>query len=274
MTQDHVSIVMPAYNAEAFIGEAIASVHGQTYPHWNLIVVDDRSADGTGLVAGEWAKRDSRVTMLSTPANSGTAFARNLGLSHCKGRYVAFLDADDLWLPEKLEKQLAFMAQCRTGFSFTAYQKFGSAGLGGVIGARPTVSRSDMLRGNRIGCSTVLLDTRVFPQPRFPPGLPRRKDFHLWKSFLDVERRMELIELGGREDYALWLSLLRNGRLAHGLDEALVRYRVHGASKTARKLRSVVAQWIVYRDFEKIPRLRSAWYLGHYAARGVLKALR
>jgi teichuronic acid biosynthesis glycosyltransferase TuaG len=250
MMHDLVAIVMPAYNGERFIAEAIASVHAQAYRHWNLIVVDDCSRDGTARVAREWAERDPRVSVLNSPANGGTSAARNLGLSRCAGRYVAFLDADDVWTPDKLEKQLAFMARCKTGFSFTAYQKFGSAGPGSVIGASPSVSWRDMLKGNRIGCSTVILDTRIFPEIRFPTGL------------------------GRQEDYALWLSLLRDGELAYGLNEPLARYRVHDASKSSRKLRSVTAQWLVYRDLEKLPRLRAAWYLGHYAVRGVIKALR
>lgn len=274
MTRDLVSIVMPAYNAESFIAEAVASVNGQTYPHWNLIVVDDCSRDGTVRVAREWAERDPRIKVLSSPANGGSAASRNLGLSRCAGRYVAFLDADDVWMAEKLEKQLAFMTRRNAGFSFTAYQKFGSAGPRGVIGARPSVSWRDMLKGSRIGCSTVMLDTRVHPQIRFPTGPGRREDQALWSSFFDAERRMDLIERGGREDYVLWLSLLRHGEPAHGLDEPLTRYRVHGASKTAHKLRAVIAQWVVYRDVEKIPRLSAAWYLGHYAVRGVIKALR
>ena len=250
MTHDLVSIVMPAYNVDTYIAETIASVHAQTYRHWNLIVVDDCSSDGTVRVAREWTERDPRVSVLSSPVNGGTSSARNLGLSHCAGRYVAFLDADDIWMPEKLETQLAFMVQYNAGFSFTAYQMFGSAGPGGVISARPSVSWRDMLKGNRIGCSTVVLDTRIFPQIRFPTGL------------------------GRQEDFALWLSLLRDGGLAYGLNEPLVRYRVHEASKSSRKLRSVTAQWLVYRELEKLPPLRAAWYLGHYAVRGVVKALR
>ena len=250
MTHHPVSIVMPAYNGERFIAEAIASVHVQTYRHWSLIVVDDCSSDGTVRVAREWAERDTRVKLLSSPVNGGTSAARNLGLSHCLGRYVAFLDADDIWLADKLDRQLAFMSRRNAGFSFTAYEKFGSSGPGNVIRASASVSWRDMLKGNRIGCSTVMLDTQAFPQIRFPTGL------------------------GRQEDYALWLSLLREGGLAYGLDEPLVRYRVHETSKSSRKLPSVSAQWLVYRDLEKLPPLRAAWYLGHYAVRGVIKALR
>jgi glycosyltransferase involved in cell wall biosynthesis len=141
-------------------------VHGQTYPHWNLIVVDDCSSDGTVRVAREWAERDPRVKVLSSPANCGSSAARNLGLSHGVGRYVAFLDADDVWMAEKLERQLAFMSRRNAGFSFTAYQKFGSAGPGGVIGARPSVSWRDMLKGNRIRCSLSYW-IPVFPRSGF-----------------------------------------------------------------------------------------------------------
>lgn len=250
MTGHMVSVVMPAYNCDTLIPEAIASVQVQTYGHWNLIVVDDCSSDATGRVAREWMERDPRVKVFRTPANGGTSVARNLGLAHCSGRYVAFLDADDVWMPEKLERQLRFMARHGAGFSFTAYEKFGSGRSGGVIAAPPSVSWREMLAGNRIGCSTVMIDVQVFPRLRFPTGL------------------------GRQEDYALWLSLLRQGGLAYGLDEPLARYRVHEASKSARKLPSITAQWTVYRDFEKLSPLHAAWCLANYAIRGAIKALR
>lgn len=250
MSRDLVSVVMPAYNAGAFIAEAITSVLGQTCPHWDLIVVDDCSTDDTVRVAREWMERDPRVKVVRSSVNGGTAAARNLGLSQCMGRYVAFLDADDVWMTEKMHRQLDFMERQGIAFSFTAYQKFGPNGLGSVIGAPHSVSWREMLMGNRIGCSTVMIDTRAFPRLSFPTGL------------------------GRQEDYALWLSLLRQGGLAYGIDEPLVRYRVHEASKSARKLRSITAQWSVYRDFEQLPLLHAAWYLAHYAVRGTIKGLR
>jgi teichuronic acid biosynthesis glycosyltransferase TuaG len=249
MPPDLVSVVMPVYNGEAFIAEAIASVHAQTCGDWQLFVVDDCSSDGSVREAQRWCDRDPRIKVLRTPGNAGSSAARNLGISHCTGRYVAFLDADDVWVPAKLEKQLKFMTGRDAGFSFTAYRKLGTKGPGRVVRADTSVSWRDMLKGNRIGCSTVMLDTRAFPRISFPT------------------------ELGRQEDYALWLSLLRGGGPAYGLDEALVLYRVHSTSKSARKFRSVTAQWHVYRDLEKLSRPVAAWYLAHYAVRGVLKAL-
>jgi len=245
-----VSIVMPAYDSARFVAEAIASVQAQTCGDWDLLLVDDCSSDGTAEAASALARRDPRIRVLRTPRNGGSAAARNLGLGQCSGRYVAFLDADDLWRPGKLERQLSFMRDRGAAFSFTAYRKFSAAGPGAVIGADAAVSWRDLLKGNRIGCSTVLLDAHAHPGISFPTGL------------------------GRQEDYALWLSLLRGGGLAHGLNQPLVDYRVHEASKSARKLRSVTAQWRVYREFERLPPWLAAWYLGHYAVRGVLKAMR
>jgi teichuronic acid biosynthesis glycosyltransferase TuaG len=245
-----VCIVMPAYNAQGFVGDAIASICAQTHTRWELFVVDDCSTDGTRDVARAWASRDPRITLLTTQQNSGSSVARNFALSRRAGRYVAFLDADDLWVADKLEKQLRFMRDRGAAFSFTAYRKFSAAGPGGVVGARHMVTWGDMLKGNRIGCSTVMLDAQALPPLAFPTSL------------------------GRQEDYALWLALLRGGECAFGLDEPLVQYRVHQSSKSASKLPSVTAQWHVYRDLEKLPRLRAAWYLGHYAVRGIMKALR
>lgn len=241
---------MPAYNCEAFIAQAISSVRKQTHEEWDLIVVDDCSSDGTGRVARAGAERDSRVKLLAAPVNGGSSSARNLALAACTGDYVAFLDADDMWVPEKLARQLEFMEGRQAGFSFTAYRKFDDSGPKGVIGAKAMVSREDMLKGNRIGCSTVVLDAHVYSKLVFAT------------------------ELGRQEDYALWLSLLRSGGYAYGLNEPLTLYRVHKGSKSSGKLRSVTAQWRVYRDFEKLPRVLAIWYMAHYAARGVLKALR
>jgi teichuronic acid biosynthesis glycosyltransferase TuaG len=250
MTPAMVSIVMPAYNGAGFIAEAIASVLAQSHQRWELLVVDDCSNDGTGEIARGLGAGDPRIRVLETRENSGSAAARNLGLRECGGRYVAFLDADDLWNPHKLARQLEYMRERAASFSFTAYRKFSAAGPGGIVHAQAEVSWRDMLKGNRIGCSTVVLDAQAFPAIAFPTGL------------------------GRQEDYALWLSLLRAGGLAHGLDEPLAAYRVHETSKSSRKLRSVTAQWQVYRRLERLSPLLSAWYLGHYAVRGVLKALR
>jgi teichuronic acid biosynthesis glycosyltransferase TuaG len=251
MTGDLVSIVMPAYDSAAYIGQAIASVQAQSHAHWELVVVDDQSQDDTAAIVRDSAARDSRITLLQSPSNAGSAAARNLGVRRCAGRFLAFLDADDLWLPQKLERQLGFLRGCGAGLSFTAYRKFSAAGPGGIIAAPASITWAGLLKGNRIGCSTVLLDASAFATPiLFPTGL------------------------GRQEDYALWLSLLRDGGTARGLDEPLTHYRVHESSKSARKLLSVAAQWRVYREFERLSPVRALWYLVHYAVRGLVKSLR
>jgi len=241
---------MPAYNAEHFLQDAIESVRRQTYPCWELLIVDDCSSDGTAEKAVEWSSQDSRIRVLRTGQNSGSSVARNLGLTDCRGRYLAFLDADDIWLPEKLEKQLTFMKDKNAEFSFTSYRKFEASNEGAVISAMKRVSWRDMLKSNVIGCSTVVMLSEAMCDIRFPAGLARQ------------------------EDYAVWLQVLRKGRLAYGLNEVLTLYRVHPGSKSSRKLRSVTAQWQVYRQLERLSFWRSAWYLGNYAARGLLKRFR
>ena len=248
--EDLVCVVMPVHNGAPYLEASIESVRAQSHANWKLFVVDDCSTDDSARIAQRVADTDARVRVSRTPRNGGSSAARNLGLARCDGPFVAFLDADDLWHPSKLEKQLALTRKAKASFSFTAYRKFGEAGPGGVIHADSRVSWHDMLKGNRIGCSTVMLDARVHTHLAFPLGL------------------------GRQEDYALWLSLLRDGTCAHGLDEPLVEYRVHASSKSSRKLPSVLAQWRVYREFEGLSRLRALWYLGHYAVRGMLKSLR
>jgi teichuronic acid biosynthesis glycosyltransferase TuaG len=250
MSDGLVSVVMPAFNAGTFLEDAVQSIRAQTYPSWELFIVDDCSSDGTAENAMKWSSLDSRIKVLRTEKNSGSSVARNLGVSSCSGEYLAFIDADDVWLPGKLEKQVAFMRTRNADFSFTAYRKFEAQRQGAVMPARESVSWREMLKSNVIGCSTVMLAFRQFQNIRFPVGLDRQ------------------------EDYALWLQLLRTAQRAYGLNEVLTLYRIHSASKSTQKFRSIVAQWEVYRRFEKLSFLLSGWYLGQYAVRGLLKYLR
>jgi glycosyltransferase involved in cell wall biosynthesis len=244
MTLPAVSIITPARNAAATLAATIASVAAQTRPDWEMLIADDGSEDATAAIAAGWATRDPRVRPLPGP-REGPAGARNRAIRAARGRFIAFLDADDRWRPEKLARQLAFMEREATPFSFTAYRREDAQGRGlGVVLVPARVDYAGLLKGNVIGCLTAVYDTAHFGKVEMPP-LPLR------------------------QDYALWLALLRPGGAARGLDEVLADYRVGGAATlSGSKLGAARGTWAVLRR-EGLPLPRALWCFGHYAAAGL-----
>ena len=159
MIDDLVSIIMSAYNVEKYIAEAIESVLKQTYTNWELIIVNDCSIDATEQLAKKYQEQDERIKLHSLPENKGVANARNIALQNAVGRYIAFLDSDDIWLPEKLEKQLDFMKINNYVFTYHQYRHFASKDKVGQIVKIPSqLDYMDALKGNSIGCLTVCID--------------------------------------------------------------------------------------------------------------------
>lgn len=245
-----VSVVTPAYRAARFLPETIASVQAQSVGEWEMLVVDDVSPDETWDVLEGIATRDPRVRPLRNRRNLGPAGSRNTALAEARGRYVAFLDADDLWLPTKLERQLAFMAENHTALSYTAFRRISDDGqrVGRLIEVPPEMTRSRLRRNTCIATLTAMVD-------RERTGPIRMPDF-------------------GYDDLALWLSLLCDGAVAWGLNEDLARYRVVGGSISSRPRRSARWVWEIYRKQEGLGLLGSAWCLAHYGARAWLKRRR
>jgi teichuronic acid biosynthesis glycosyltransferase TuaG len=232
---------MPAFNAELFISETIESMVRQTYPHWECHVVDDCSTDRTREVVQARAAADSRIRLLPLASNSGPAVARQAALQAAKGRYIAFLDSDDLWLPQKLEHQLAFMGERQAGLSFTAFRRISRDGknVGRVIHPPARLTYSELLGNTAIATSTAVVDRK------------RVGEFRMVKTYYD--------------DFALWLDITRRGFPAYGLDEDLMRYRVVGGSVSRNKLRSARMVWSTYRDVERLGFLRSSICFARYA---------
>ena len=246
MTAPLVSVVTPAWNAAATLPATLASVLAQTRPDWELLVADDGSTDASPAIAAAWAARDPRIRPLPGP-RQGPAAARNRAIRAARGRFLAFLDADDCWRPEKLARQLAFMEREKSAFSFTAYRRVDAAGRDlGTVRAPAAVGYAGLLKGNVIGCLTAVVDTARFGKVEMPP-LPLR------------------------QDYALWLALLRQGGEAHGLNEVLADYRVVPGSLSASKFRAARGTWAVLRA-EGLPLPRALWCFGHYAAASLARA--
>jgi len=241
-----VSVVMPAYNAEATIWSAMTSVQLQTHEDWELIVVDDGSADRTAELAQRAAANDKRIRVIRQ-RNLGVAAARNAAIEAATGRYLAFLDADDAWLPEKLQRQLSFMSLRGSAFSATGYRRQWRHKLGPVFHVPEVITYETSLKSRPFISITVVVDSK------------------------QVRVRMPNIGRGSLipEDLVAWLGILRTGVVAHGLDEDLARYRVVKGSRSCNKVKCACQVWRVYRDFERLDLASSSWYFAHYALHSV-----
>ncbi|MCO7127562.1 glycosyltransferase [Sporolactobacillus shoreicorticis] len=244
-----ISIITPTYCSERTIKKTIRSVREQTYPHWEMIIVDDASTDRTRQLLQEEAAADSRIHPVFLNENHGAAFARNTALERAKGRFVAFLDSDDCWKTKKLELQLQFMELHHYAFTFTGYELMDTNGhlLNKIISAPPRITYKQMLKNTIVGCLTVMIDRQQIGDFRMP-------------------------DLRSRQDLATWLSLLKRGAVAYGLDETLAEYRISGkASLSGNKWKAAQKTWFVYRRVERLPLLPSCWYFVNYAANAFIK---
>lgn len=237
-----VSVITPAYNAERFIHETIDSVLRQTYTNWEMIIVDDRSTDRTVEIIKQYQKNDNRIRLIELKENSGSAVARNTAMDHAKGRYIAFLDSDDLWTPKKLALQLQFMQENDIAFSFTKYRRMLENGseTNGISAAPHQVGYDDLMKHCVIGCLTVMLD-------------------------MDKIGNERMVNIRTRQDYVYWLTLTKKGFTAYGLPEVLAKYRLVENSISSNKLKAAKKNWEVYYRIEKQGLLKSVWYFSNYA---------
>lgn len=247
---DLVSIITPCYNSELFIAKTINSVLAQTESNWEMLVVDDCSTDSSKSIVLSYAQKYPRIKLIELAKNTGAYHARNIAIQRAAGRYIAFLDSDDLWLPDKLQKQLQFMAGNRLAFSYTSYRLGDSENNPlGVLITKPSVTYEDLLKTCDIGCLTVMYDTQKLGKVYLP----------------NITRG---------EDYALWLEILRKIKIAKGMVEPLAVYRIHDHSISKNKINSAICRWQIYREFEHLGRLKSFYYFCHYAYYGLTKYTR
>lgn len=229
-----VSIIVPVHNAEKFIADTIDCVREQSYQNWELLLIEDGSTDHTmdRMSAYLEEMQDERIRLVKREVRSpeeksfGAARARNLGLSLAKGRYIAYLDADDCWSADKLERELAFLREKQAGFVFTGYE-FGdekAEGTGKVVHVPETLSYKQALANTTIFTSTVMMDTEKID-----------------KSLME----MPYIK---SEDTASWWKILKTGVTAYGLDENLVIYRRAGKSLSSNKIEAIRRIWNLYRQ--------------------------
>lgn len=244
-----VSVIVPVYNAEKFIREAMDSVRAQTYENWELLLVEDGSSDGSvDVITGYIAEtQETRIRLIRQPSNQGAARARNRGVREAAGRYIAYLDADDLWVPEKLEHELRFVEEKDAAFAFTGYEFADErgVGLGKIVRVPETLVYRQALSNTTIFTTTVMFDTAKISK-----------------------ELLEMPEIKS-EDTALWWRILRDGYTAYGLDENLARYRRAGRTLSSNKLKAIRRIWNLYRKAEGLNLARSIWHFCFWAVRAV-----
>ncbi|MBP5352762.1 MAG: glycosyltransferase family 2 protein [Alphaproteobacteria bacterium] len=249
---DKISIIMPLYNCEGYVRHTIRSVQQQTYKNWELIIVDDASTDNSLQVVKDFAAKDARIKVFPRAVNTGTGACRNYGLDRAEGRFVAFIDSDDLWAEEKLHRQIAFMKNHNYALSHTAYAFMDMNGdilQQGKVDVDETVDRNHYMKTTQVGMSSVMIDRDKIKNIRFPE-----------------DRRL-------CEDATLWMQFLRQGHKFHGLNEILLLYRVSPRQLSRNKSKMAMNTLKRYWKEKDLPAYKRLFYFMNYAYNGVKKRI-
>lgn len=245
-----VSVIMPTYNSEKFLREAIESVLSQTYQNWELLIIDDNSTDNSLAIAKEYEQADPRIHVLINDKPIGIPSApRNVGLEVAKGRFIAFLDSDDIYLPQKLECQLPLFNDKNVSVVYAMYEKMDVNGIrhNRIIRSPKITTYRSLLKGNVI---------------TMPAGIYDREK--VGTVFLRNKRH---------EDYVLWLEILKKGYIAMNAGTVVAVVRVRKSSVSSNKFRTIAWQWHVYRDVEKLSFFHSVFYFIFYAFKALRKSI-
>lgn len=245
-----ISIITPSFKSSLYIEKTILSVLNQSYQFFEMIIVDDSSPDNSADYIDSILP-DDRFKLIRLNENVGAAEARNIALKQAKGKYIAFLDSDDLWYPEKLEKQIKFMQDNELAFSYTSYDLINESGdkLNKVVKSVSSINFNGYMKNTIIGCLTVMID-RSKVKPFLMPNL---RSSH---------------------DMALWGDIMRNNDIkAYGMPDILSSYRLVSTSNTANKKKAAKEVWKVYRDYFEFNIIRSSWFFINYAINAILKRL-
>ena len=242
-----ISIITPSYNSSQYISRTIDSIRFQTYQDWELLIIDDCSTDQSRDIIQHYANQDRRIKLICLKENSGAAVARNTGIKNASGRFIAFLDSDETWHPDKLQKQVNFMLKHDYAFTYTKYHQVNEmCDRVGELYFPSRISYRDLLKTCVIGCLTAMYDTHKLGKVYFP--LIRK-----------------------RQDFALWLKILKKVDYAYCVPEDLASYTVRADSISANKFKAAQYNWMLYRDVEKLSILSSTYYFLNYAIRGILR---
>lgn len=248
MTEKLVSIITPTYNCAKFIAETIDSVRAQTYQNWEMIIVDDCSLDNTKEIVEEYIKTDPRIRYHLLEKNSGAAVARTTAMQLANGAYMAFIDSDDLWMPDKLSRQIQWMEENGHAFSCTAYEQIDEDGnsLHRVIKTVEKTNYNRLLLDCPVGNSSVVYN-------------------------VEKMGKFEVPDIRKRNDDALWLQMLKKEEYIWGMPDVLMKYRIRQNSISSNKLKVIKYHWILYRDIEHLSVFRSLFHIGFWCLIKVLK---
>lgn len=232
-----VSIITATFNSSLYISKTIESIQKQSYEDWELIITDDCSSDNSVEIIQDIARVDNRVKVFCLKKNSGAGVARNNSIKEAKGRYIAFCDSDDLWLPNKLETQLKFMDENKLGFTYSSYftQDENHKRIGCIYSPKE-ISYTEILRNNYVGCLTAIYDVK-----------------ELGKMYMPNIRR--------RQDWVLWIRIIKKLKLVKGISEPLAIYTVRANSLSRKKSELLKYHWIVYREELGFGILKSSYYM-------------
>lgn len=240
-----VSIVMPSYNSSQTIESSVHSVIEQSYKNWELIIVDDCSSDTTWQMLKDFAAKYENITCFQNDTNQGAGASRNLAISKAKGRFISFLDSDDLWTADKLSEQIEFMLTNNYGFTYTYYSRFDASSELGVVTAPKHIDYKKLMYSNVIGCLTAIYDTQL-----------------VGKRYMPLIRK--------RQDMGLWLDILKDIPKAYCLPKVLAKYRV-GNGMSANKVKILSYQWQFYREVVGLSPIKSLAVFSVYAVKGYIK---
>lgn len=248
MEKGLVSIITPTYNCATFIGETIESVQAQTYQNWEMIIVDDCSTDNTREIVERYTEKDNRIKYFCLQNNSGAAIARTKSMELANGEYMAFLDSDDIWMKDKLEKQISFMRKYDIAFSCTSYEQIDEKGksLNKVISTVPKAGYNRVLLDCPVGNSTVMYNVEKMGKFKVP----------------DIRKR---------NDDALWLQMLKKEKYIYGMKSVLMKYRIRHNSISSNKFKVIKYHWILYRDIEHLSVARSVFHITYWCMIKILK---
>ena len=249
MKKGLVSIITPMYNGGKYIGETIESVLAQTYEMWEMIVIDDGSKDNGPDIVRSYVEKDPRISLLTQP-NGGSAVARNNGIKHANGQYIALLDSDDIWAPEFLQSQISLMREKNAIVVHSSYKRINekSEEILSPYKAKEVVTYKHMQMTNHIACLTGLYDSSKYG-----------------KVYLKEELKST------RDDYAYWLDIVKLAGVAYGNPKVLASYRVMSSSTTGKKKKLIKSQFYFYYKYQRLGLLRSLLYTLYWGILGVLK---
>lgn len=245
--QPLISIITPNYNASKFVSETIESVLNQTYENWEMIIVDDCSTDDSVAIIEDFIKSDQRIKLIKLTVNSGPAIARNSAIEVSNGKYIAFLDSDDRWFPQKLEIQLEFMQHTNCVLSYSSYYSVNEKKeKQKLLNVKEKVTYNDLLTNNYIGCLTAMYSVH-----------------HIGKVYMP--------NVSKRQDWGLWLKITKNGVIAYGIQQPLAWYTRREASVSSNKFKLLAYNWRIYREHENLNMLKSIYYFTQLFFKKILK---